>query len=145
MKQITDKIYIGTVQDYREADTSFAFLSCAKHPVFLEIGGTTEPYKQRGKTLALNMVDANDPKYFTTEQFTKALQFIEQHDKVLVFCNQARSRSPVIAMLYLIKTGELKVDNLGAGYREMKKLYPRMQPNMGIIKFVGEKLNEILS
>lgn len=144
MKQITDKIYVGTVQDYREADTSFAFLSCAKHPVFVELGGSGL-YKRRGNTLALNMIDVADPKYFNVEQFTEAMRFIDEHDKVLIFCNQGKSRSPVIAMLYLIKSGVFKVNNLGAAYREMKKLYPRMQPTMGIIKFVGEHLNAIVS
>lgn len=144
MKQITDKIYVGTVQDYREADVSFAFLACAKHPVFMELGGSGL-YKRRGNTLALNMIDVADPKYFNVEQFTEAMRFIDEHDKVLIFCNQGRSRSPVIAMLYLIKSGVFKVNNLGAAYREMKKLYPRMQPTIGIIKFVGEHLNAIVS
>ena len=144
MKQITDKIYVGTVQDYREADTSFAFLACAKHPVFMELGGSGL-YKRRGNTLALNMIDVADPKYFNVEQFTEAMRFIDEHDKVLIFCNQGKSRSPVIAMLYLIKSGVFKVNNLGAAYREMKKLYPRMQPTIGIIKFVGEHLNAIVS
>jgi len=144
MKRITDKIYVGTVQDYREADTSFAFLACAKHPVFMELGGSGL-YKRRGNTLALNMIDVADPKYFNVEQFTEAMRFIDEHDKVLIFCNQGKSRSPVIAMLYLIKSGVFKVNNLGAAYREMKKLYPRMQPTIGIIKFVGEHLNAIVS
>jgi len=144
MKQITDKIYVGTVQDYREADTSFAFLACAKHPVFVELGGSGL-YKRRGNTLALNMIDVADPKYFNVEQFTEAMRFIDEHDKVLIFCDQGKSRSPVIAMLYLIKSGVFKVNNLGAAYREMKKLYPRMQPTIGIIKFVGEHLNAIVS
>jgi len=132
------------VQDYLEADTSFAFLACAKHPVFVELGGSGL-YKRRGNTLALNMIDVADPKYFNVEQFTEAMRFIDEHDKVLIFCNQGKSRSPVIAMLYLIKSGVFKVNNLGAAYREMKKLYPRMQPTIGIIKFVGEHLNAIVS
>ena len=144
MKQLSNKIYVGTVEDYREADTSFAFLCCAKHPVFAEMGGTGL-YKRRGRTLALNMIDVVDPSYFHLEQFKQALAFIAEHDKVLVFCNQGRSRSPVIAMLGLMQDGIIKADNLGQAYREMKRLYPRMQPTMGIIKFVGSNLNEILS
>jgi predicted protein tyrosine phosphatase len=144
MIKITDKIYIGTVEDYREADDSFAFLCCAKHPVYIELGGTGA-YIRKRNILALNMVDAPDPKYFELEQFVAAMKFVDEHDKVLVFCNQARSRSPVMAMLYLLRTGHFKANNLGSAYREMKKVYPRMQPNMGVIKFVGKYINEILS
>ena len=144
MIQITDKIYIGTVDDYRKADESFAFLCCAKHPVFIELGGT-ELYIRKRNILALNMVDAPDPKYFHVDQFVAAMKFMDEHDKVLVFCNEGKSRSPVMAMLYLLRSGYFKADNLGSAYREMKKLYPRMQPNMGIIKFVGANVNAILS
>ena len=144
MKQLSKKIYVGTVDDYREADNSFAFLCCAKHPVFVELGGQGL-YKQRGKTLALNMIDVVDPSYFHLEQFEKALAFIKENEKVLVFCNQGRSRSPVIAMLGLIQEGVIKADNLGQAYREMKKLYPRLQANMVIIKFVGSHYDSILA
>jgi protein-tyrosine phosphatase len=90
----------------------------------------------------LNIVDAPKPEFFDIGMIDKALDFIEQKLseglKVLVHCNEGRSRSASICLLYLIKHGIINGDTLEDCEAEFMKVYPEYNPGTGIMGFVKE-------
>ncbi|WP_261232261.1 dual specificity protein phosphatase family protein [Serratia entomophila] len=61
---------------------------------------------KRDNRLILNLIDADSPVYIPKEIISEAVEAIHQNiqtSKVLVHCNQGMSRSPTIALLYLLK------------------------------------------
>ena len=99
-------------------------------------------WAERGNRLALNIVDAPDPKFFAKEMIDKGLDFIEQKlgegRKVLVHCNEGMSRSPSICLLYLIKHGIIKGETLEDCEAEFMKVYPEYNPGAGMRGFVKQ-------
>jgi hypothetical protein len=97
---------------------------------------------RRDGRLILNLVDAPDPAYISKEIMDAAIEVIAEnisHRKVLVHCNQGMSRSPTIALLYLLKhTNLLKTDNLVNVYKTFMELYPTYQPAAGVAGFVEQ-------
>lgn len=84
---------------------------------------------KRDRRLILNLIDAGSPKYMSKEIIDKALEFNEESlsndQKVLVHCNQGRSRSPGIAILYLAQKGEISSESFQQTRNELKEIYPR--------------------
>lgn len=90
----------------------------------------------------MNIVDAPKSIFFDKGMIDKALEFIGQKlDEglnVLVHCNEGFSRSPSIALLYLIKHGLIKGDTLEDCETEFLKIYPDYNPGAGMRGFVKE-------
>jgi len=103
-------------------------------------------WAERGNRLALNIVDAPDPKFFAKEMIDKGLDFIGQKlnegRKVLAHCNEGMSRSPSICLLYLIKHGIIKGDTLEDCEAEFMKVYPEYNPGAGMRGFVKQNWRE---
>jgi len=97
---------------------------------------------RRDNRLILNLVDADNPAYIPKEIMDEAVETIYRNiaiNKVLVHCNQGMSRSPTIALLYLLKyTDALSFKSLPEILNEFKKLYPLYAPAGGIKGFVGK-------
>ena len=95
---------------------------------------------ERDGRLALNLVDAPNPAYIPKEVIDAALEAIHKNisqSKVLVHCNQGMSRSPTIALLYLLKhTEELKFESLSSVLEKFKALYPAYGPAGGMSGFI---------
>lgn len=95
-----------------------------------------------GRRLAMNIVDAPKSIFFDKGMIDKALDFIHQKRneglKVLVHCNEGFSRSPSIALLYLVKHGLIEGDTLEDVEAEFLKLYPEYNPGAGMRGFVKE-------
>ena len=95
---------------------------------------------ERDGRLALNLVDAPNPAYIPKEAIDAALEAIHKNisqSKVLVHCNQGMSRSPTIALLYLLKhTQELKFESLSSVLEKFKALYPAYGPAGGMSGFI---------
>lgn len=94
---------------------------------------------ERDGRLILNLVDAPNPAYIPKEVIDAALEAIHQNisqSKVLVHCNQGMSRSPTIALLYLLKhTEELGFESLSGVLEKFKALYPLYSPAGGMAGF----------
>lgn len=95
---------------------------------------------KRDGRLILNLIDAPNPAYIPKEVIDAALEAIHQNvsqSKVLVHCNQGMSRSPTIALLYLLKhTEELNFESLSGMLEKFKTLYPAYSPAKGMAGFV---------
>lgn len=97
----------------------------------------------RDNRLILNLVDADNPAYISSEVMSKAIGFIYEHldngDKVLVHCNQGVSRSPGIAMFYLMVFTDI-LHNCGSfddAVKKFSEMYPPFKPANGILGFLN--------
>jgi hypothetical protein len=93
---------------------------------------------RKNKILALNLIDSDDPNFIPEQVINDALDFIQERlqagDKVLVACNQGRSRGPTIAMLYLDKIKDLP-EHYHQAFKVFKGIYHKYDPGLGIEHF----------
>ena len=162
MREVYNLLWIGNQDDgERErlnasALTPFDLLLAAKEPwhrACLNYTGRacdkTHPeylMARRGNILILNLVDAPKAEFFDKRIINAALDFIDERRNagrdVLVCCNKAESRSPSIALLYLIKHGIIKGNTLEDCEAEFMKVYPEYNPGAGIRGFMKEHWSE---
>lgn len=132
-----------------------ATVSAAKEPYHRKLVGYTgraapegpERYAaRRGRHLALNWVDVDDPTWFRASELREALMHIEAAQRMeidcLVHCNQGVSRSPSLALAWLYTYGP---DEWGALTHEraeekFKAIYPAYDPTSGVREFIREAL-----
>lgn len=163
MKKVLEHLYVGSLEDYEclgPGILRYSILGCCKDPLhrrYARIQGAdqdgytersmdpNEPeylWAERDHALYLNLVDARDPKYFTASIFQKALSFIDNEIKdgrdVFIVCNKGESRSPSIALMYMLEHGYFKkinfFDEVVDEFRE--KYYAEYKPAMGIYVFL---------
>ncbi|MEX1261817.1 MAG: dual specificity protein phosphatase [Balneolaceae bacterium] len=95
---------------------------------------------KRGNRLILNLVDAANPAYISTEIIDEALSFINVHlgdgQKVLVHCNQGMSRSPGIGLLYLAKEEIITNNSFQEALKEFRAIYPGINMAGGMRGFL---------
>lgn len=157
MKEVYKNLYVGDEKDVIFAlNDYYAIIHACKEPYHRQLLGYTgrgcpkdNPeylWAERGDRLYLNMVDAPISLFFDKSMIDKALDFIEQRlserKKVLVHCNEGFSRSPSIALLYLIKHGIIKGETLEDCEVEFLRLYPEYNPGKGIRDFVKMNFKE---
>ena len=95
---------------------------------------------ERPGRLILNLVDVAQVSFIAPVIVDTALDTIHRHiraSKVLVHCNQGQSRSPSIALLYLLKHS----DALGsrepvAALAAFRALYPTYAPAQGMADYI---------
>lgn len=166
---VHDGLFVGNGFDiYKFAGS---ILHCARDPWFedaekrclhpklysdygMTLGGTGTTYKEfleSPKTwirisyneMALNMVDADSPKYFSDGMVNAGLDFISERmaegDAVLCHCNLGVSRSPGLIMLWLWEHGFLDKEFRYA-LPQFKRLYPAFAPGNGIFKYLKNRI-----
>lgn len=161
MYQIVDRLYVGTADEVPFAQQNmFSILGACKEPLHRQhakLRGTDiegylgrampkdEPeylYAEREHALYCNLIDAPDPKYISDEIINKALDFIDvelaQERNVLIACNKAESRSPSIALMYMIKLRYFcRLWSFDEVYDEFKRMvYPHYNPGKGMAQYV---------
>lgn len=151
MEEIISKLYVGGDKDYEKlaGKDGWSFLRCCKEGPgghrstlgYTTLGapkGKEYLVARRGKRLALNLIDLDDPNYISPEMINKGLDFIDERlkagDKVLVACNQGHSRGPTVAMMYLRRIDELP-DNFHSAEKIFRTLYPAYDPGQGMRQF----------
>jgi hypothetical protein len=169
MVKVFENLYCGNDNDWLNLEkehipgkqidqptNSWAVVHACKEPHHRSILGYTgrgapkdDPeylFAERGNRLALNIVDAPSSIFFDKGMIGRALNFIEQKLgeglKVLVHCNEGRSRSCSLCLLYLIKHGIINGDTLEDCEAEFMKVYPEYNPGTGMRGFVKEHWKE---
>jgi len=127
---------LAAKEPWHRAHLLYTGRACAKdHPEYL--WAVTED------KIILNLVDAPKAEFFDKKIIDAALEFIEKQlllqKRVVIACNQGESRSPSIALLFLIKEGVISGETFEDCEAEFMKLYPDYNPNDGIRGFC--KLN----
>ena len=154
MIEIYPNVFVGDQHDFDGAKMPMGteiddwyVLHCCKDPYHRQFVGYTgrgcpkdSPeylFARRGNRMALNMVDAKSPEFFSKEMITAGLGFLEEGfkagKKLLINCNRGESRSPSLAMLFVFKR---ILEKNGATFEqaeaEMKRIYPAYAPADGI-------------
>lgn len=126
----------------------WAMVSAAKEPYHRSMVGYTGraapegPLRfsvRRGRHLALNWVDVDDPEWFREAQLREAFEMIDAAQLLeidcLVHCNQGVSRSPALVLGWL---HENVWDGLSFDRSEekFKGIYPQYDPTAGVREFV---------
>lgn len=159
MREVFPNLYCGNDNDYsnlmkehipgREIDQptdNWAVVHAAKEPCHRQFVGYTGRgcpkesieylWAERGNRLALNIVDAPKAEFFDKSMIDKALEFIGQKLdeglKVLTHCNEGRSRSCALIILYVTKRVYKSTCSFEIAESEMKKIYPLMELGKGI-------------
>lgn len=92
--------------------------------------------------MALNMVDAQSPIYFSDEMINAGQQFITDRlaagDPVLVHCNQGISRSPSMAFLWMFEHGFLD-DEFRYAVPQFRERYKDWSPGNGIWQYLKKR------
>ncbi len=171
MKQLlSTNLYIGTVGDYNELfkkdyGDGWCFVS-ATQTIHYELMGWDRTHNKPDKNsrdylcsewametgtplFSLNWVDggAHLYKWSKPELFIKVLDFIDKWiktKKVLIFCDQGKSRSPTLGLLYLAKRLKGIPDySYDEAYKLFLDIYPDYSPS-GIGEYVKEHWKEII-
>jgi len=98
---------------------------------------------RRGDRLILNIVDTDNPDFYSRDMINQSLDFIDEMRskdmRVLIHCNQGESRSPSIALLYLAtRLKVLPTDSFEAAEKQFRTLYPRYYPKLGIREHIRQ-------
>jgi predicted protein tyrosine phosphatase len=150
MIEVYPHLWVGDEEDYSsniKYSPGWYVLQACKEPFHREALGYTgrgapkdHPeylFARRGTRLILNMVDADDPKYFPHEMIEAALDFLDEvllyyiQEPVLVHCNKGESRAPSLAFLWV--HSHLKgLVSLEKAEEEFRRIYPAYAPKAGI-------------
>ncbi len=151
------KIFVGTKEEYQIAKQQGMKIVCALNRVkgyvtHQSVVGwqgrgcnPSSPYylfKKEDDAIYLNMIDGDNPKYVNDEMINPALDFIHQHIKngseVFIYCSLGESRSPSIALMYLLEN-KLIERNESTIQLFKKDFYPNYQPKMGNLLYIKNR------
>jgi predicted protein tyrosine phosphatase len=148
MIEVYDHLWVGNAEDYEsnKMRIGWAYVQACKEPYHREaLGYTTAAapkshpeylFAERGQRLVLNLVDVGVEKaqYIPESIIDKALTFIrvqiQQGAHVLVHCNQGFSRSPSLALAYLIMYTDMFADaqTFEQAEEKFRTIYPKYSP-----------------
>lgn len=151
MIEVSPNLFVGSQDDLPEAETQeFYIIHAAKEPWHRKTLGYA-PGKAAPKSdprylvsvaddgIALNLIDAADVAYIPHELVNTALRLTHEklvEFKVLIHCNQGKSRAPSIALLYLARYTNALSGDYGQAMHDFKRLYPDYAPAQGMADFV---------
>jgi len=98
-------------------------------------------YRPERHILAVNLIDADDAGYIPDRIIRVCLSFIRNElkkgRKVAIVCNNGKSRSPSIALMYLCKYTDFFKDCLTPDeyIDRFREVYPEYSPNQGMADF----------
>ena len=100
-------------------------------------------YAKREHALYCNLIDAPDIKYIPDKIIDECMQFIDteitQGRNILIVCNKAESRSPSIALMYMIYNGEFnQTRDLESVLSQFIAIYPAYNPGKGFAEYIKQ-------
>ena len=152
MIEVCPNLQVGSEQDEQRirGQAGWFFIHACKEPYHSRaLGyppGKSAPkgaeyfYARREGRLILNLIDAPNPNFIPAEIINVAIETIHANinqTKILLHCNQGQSRSPGIALLYLLKNTDLLPQNdIAAAIASFRTIYPRYAPARGIAEYI---------
>jgi len=139
MIEVAKDVYVGDTWDYLQhakGQEGWTTLHACKtyHKKFVGYKGNGCPkdnpeylWAIRENELAINCIDVADPRFFNCDMISAAIGFIFSHTsefKILIHCDQGRSRSAGIALLYLAVTNKIPNETFEKAESAFKLLYP---------------------
>ncbi len=161
MVQISPNVFVGSDSDYEKIkdDKDWVALRCAKfgpgsHKEILGYETQAAPegpnkyWVKKGRVLALNLLDLDDPNFVPPEAIQKGLDFIRDNvdeKKVLVACNAGHSRGPTLGLMWLRTLGRMPYSFLHSSKIYRNDVYPKFDPSPGIEQFARSKWASLLT
>lgn len=152
MIEVCANLHVGSEGDEQRmrGQAGWFFIHACKEPYHRQALGytgraaaKTHPeylIARRNGRLVLNLVDVDDPNYIPADIVDAALDAVRdniQHSKILLHCNQGQSRSPSIALLYLLKhTDILGQKDMAAAIAAFRVIYPPYAPARGMAEYI---------
>lgn len=157
MNEVYDRLHVGGDTVCRTGGDGWAVVHACKDPCHRGAIGYTGSLPQshpqylsleEGEDLYLNMIDPEQP-LFMKEMFEDFFAFAaaqwEDGKELLIHCNQGRSRSPSLALLFLAgHVGAITDDSFADAWAEFEALYPRYRPSQGIQIYLQRNWDEVL-
>lgn len=145
MQEVHDRIFVAGDSSCRDGDDDWAVVHACKSPCHQQAVGyrgslpNTDPnyLVLEGDTdLYLNIIDPPVP-LFKPQLFTSFVIFASRQlkagRKLLIHCNQGRSRAPSLALLYLAKKeGTISDASYPEARSGFERIFPRYAPGRGI-------------
>ncbi len=127
-------------------DTEGFCIYAAKNPFWADCQTNEIISSVKGKNaIAVNLVDADDPKYFKVGIFKQLVRLIadkiKMGEEVTIVCNMGKSRSASLGLLYLAAIGEITKESYKKAKQDFIKLYPSYSPGRGISIFLDNTWN----
>ena len=157
MKEITNNLYIGDDLDCSAITSDFMVIHACKtcHQKGVGYRGNLSPSHsnylvyENQSNLFLNIVDMDQEllSKYTHPMMESALNFIRNNiklEKILVHCNQGRSRSPSICLVYLAQNGIISSNSYINAKEEFVKIYPSYLPGRGLEIYLHKNWESIL-
>lgn len=151
MKEIYDGLYVGDDRDCQTAPSDWAVVHACKHSCHQDAvgyqGSLSSDHPEylvadREADLYLNLVDMDRPlsHEYTEPIIEAAFDFINIHlpdREVLIHCNQGQSRSPALALLYLVKREEvIPNEDYATAKAAFSERYPAFVPGNGVDSYL---------
>lgn len=99
-------------------------------------------FKRDPDAIYLNMIDGDEPKYVSDKMINPALEFIHEHlshgECVFVYCSLGESRSPSIALMYLLEY-DLIEKNSESFNLFKREIYPLYNPKRGNLLYIKNR------
>jgi hypothetical protein len=105
-----------------------------RHPHYL--------FRRDTDAIYLNMIDGDDPKYVNDAMINPALDFMKEHitngNSVFVYCSLGESRSPSLALMYLLENN--LIEKSANTFQIFKReYYPNYQPKNGNLLYIKRR------
>jgi protein-tyrosine phosphatase len=152
MIEICTNLYIGSAEDYEnlvQLAGDWLIIHACKEPYHrqaLRYETRSAPkdhpeylYAERANCLCLNLIDAPAKEYIPKKIIDAAIAYAHRglsDRKVLIHCNQGKSRAPSIGLLYLVKYTDLLPMGYVKAVKRFKEIYPAFEPGIGMRDFV---------
>jgi hypothetical protein len=158
MEQIGElRLYVGTKEEYAVARRRGMKIVCALNRANGFIthqfvvgwqGRGCNPdnpyylYKREEGGIYLNMIDSDNPKYIHDKMINETLDFIHHNlndgQEVLIYCSLGESRSPSIALMYMLEYNLIEKSNETFDIFKIK-YYPNFKPKMGNLLYIKNR------
>jgi protein-tyrosine phosphatase len=87
------------------------------------------------------MIDGDNPEYIHDSMIDAALSFMKEKldmdEEVFIYCSLGESRSPSIALMYLLENELINRDVESC--RKFQKEYPKYKPNTGVFLYLKNR------
>jgi hypothetical protein len=150
-------LYVGTKEEYQTALNKGMKIVCALNRAKGYVthqsivgwhGRGCDPssphylFKKDEDAIYLNMIDGDDPKYVNDEMINPTLEFINEHIRqekdVFIYCSLGESRSPSIALMYLLEHNLIeKSENTFNIFKT--EYYPNYSPKNGNLLYIKRR------
>ncbi|MBN2435097.1 MAG: dual specificity protein phosphatase family protein [Spirochaetes bacterium] len=97
-------------------------------------------YKETENAIFLNMIDGDNPDYVNDEMINASLNFINRHiesSSIFIYCSLGESRSPSIALMYMLEYGLISKENAIKNFRS--NFYSQYAPKRGNLEYIKRR------